>query len=545
MGRPLSAFVVLVAGVATAEIDATEAVRTYLRAVYPAAAASLAAASSERVEALFASLDYFYHCDAARLAAMSPPAACAPISKRFGAPKRAPPLPYLPPGAYFDAAAATTDERPSSVARGSFVRWRRLGFVSAGPQQPTRSLFSSVSSRIGPAPSWTNPAAVTRYAKYPLGLNASALGDFLRPRDPREGFFPGGSLRPSPKFAGLAEGDGVEVEQHGGADWVSSGLPAERGAVFGLFLNAWRGTGLFLNVGVPWVSRSKATAIVEMLREVEARGGGAIVAAVADGFGLGAETEALGGGADALAALLYTEKPPSSRVGGYRHVKGVFNLWRAAVRDGPTWLRPPRRVADFIAGPKSLALHWFAGIGSVGPYRRPCESGASCASSWASWDGLLMALACFLGVKTIVLDAAANDNGCFHEEIVDYDAPGGWAPIRDASLNGPRECLAPFSGGLGLPSPDALLAHWDAIGKFSLADPLNASAPARPCALLPVPRDPRLCRARGGAATFCYLACDGALSSAHATIAVDHAPPKRRRAPANWTFGDASLPPIP
>ena len=79
------------------------AVRTYLRAVYPAGRASIDAASDARVVALYESLDYFYDCGEARLGALSPRGACGPVAG-LSAPPRPP---YLPPGAYFSAADAT------------------------------------------------------------------------------------------------------------------------------------------------------------------------------------------------------------------------------------------------------------------------------------------------------------------------------------------------------------------------------------------------------------------------------------------------------
>ena len=87
------------------------AVRTYLRAVYPAGRASIDAASDARVVALYESLDYFYDCGETRLGALSPRGACGPVAG-LSAPPRPP---YLPPGAYFSAADATTDELSAEV----------------------------------------------------------------------------------------------------------------------------------------------------------------------------------------------------------------------------------------------------------------------------------------------------------------------------------------------------------------------------------------------------------------------------------------------
>ena len=42
-----------------------------------------------------------------------------------------------------------------------------------------------------------------------------------------------------------------------------------------------------------------------------------------------------------------------------------------------------------------------------------------------------MVLSCALGVKTLVLDAQPNDNGLFHEVLMDYDVPGAWPTLED------------------------------------------------------------------------------------------------------------------
>jgi hypothetical protein len=62
--------------------------------------------------------------------------------------------------------------------------------------------------------------------------------------------------------------------------------------------------------------------------------------------------------------------------------------------------------------------------------------------------------------------------------------------------------------------------------------------------LVAAPRDPRACRATAGGAAGarrCFLACEGAMSAAHAAVAVDHAAPRPAYARARWAFGDAVL----
>ena len=65
----------------------------------------------------------------------------------------------------------------------------------------------------------------------------------------------------------------VEVEQFGGADWVTSEFPTAKSAIPGLFCNVWRGSGTFLRVVAPFVSRSKGSAVADLLKEIGRRGG--------------------------------------------------------------------------------------------------------------------------------------------------------------------------------------------------------------------------------------------------------------------------------
>ena len=124
-------------------------------------------------------------------------------------------------------------------------------------------------------------------------------------------------------------------------------------------------------------------------------------------------------------------------------------------------------------------------------------------------------------MKTIVFDAAANDNGLFHEEVVDYDAPGGWPELPRASptLNDAATCLRPFRNGEAFPAPEDLESYWNATGKFQLRDPLGDGAP-RPCAVAPLPAD---CSTKGQGRQKkrgCYLACEDHASQAFAAIAM-------------------------
>ena len=117
------------------------------------------------------------------------------------------------------AAGSGTRRRPQ--ARGSFLRWRKLG-ENVEARRPGPGPLPTRGSRVGPAPSWTNPAALVEYALAPLGLDGS--GALARPAD----VF-GGQLT-LPPLKPIADGAFLEIENHGGASWVESGPPCSRRA---------------------------------------------------------------------------------------------------------------------------------------------------------------------------------------------------------------------------------------------------------------------------------------------------------------------------
>ena len=98
-------------------------------------------------------------------------------------------------------------------------------------------------------------------------------------------------------------------------------------------------------------------------------------------------------------------------MGGFRYLKEEWAAWRATVWDGGL-MADPAIIADLLERPESLGLHYLAGICGIGPYTdcstrlRPGGDGKAaarrreraCRRGWAAWDGLLMVLACFLGV---------------------------------------------------------------------------------------------------------------------------------------------------
>ena len=168
------------------------------------------------------------------------------------------------------------------------------------------------------------------------------------------------------------------------------------------------------------------------------------------------------------------------------------------------------------------------------------------ATPWRGIDGQLAALACLLGVRSIVLAAQPNDNGLPHTELVDYDWPLGWPalPRNGSALNAPASCLPPYGAHRALAEPGAIAAHWRRTRKLALRAPAlgvaderlrglggSDAAPSLPCDFsfgepiadytslawrarcqLPSPAAPSWARSD------CYLACRGAMSEAFSRV---------------------------
>ena len=467
----------------------SDAVRAYLRAVYP----HMRPHSNRTLRALYDSLDYVYAPSAAREGRLVP---------SRGVRGDAPPPPYLAAGWYYEASPA---RQARWVGGASRSRWPRPARYRA-PRASADGAFSTVGARFGPAPSWTSPLAVVRV---PFAL--AAADDGAAP--PREAL-----LRWRADDAAVAralaldDGSYAEVEQFGGARWARSGCPP----VCGTWANLWRGTGVFMRLSRPFASLTRTTALAEMVREVAARAGGEkALDAIAASAGYGAFYGAL------------RARSPSAGVGDAHAAALLRGDGCRCGRDGDA-----RPAYDGASDPAAYAASlrrgapedWCAAVCGTGPFydrkRRP----------WAAYDALLAALACLLGRRAVVLARSANDNGYFHQELVDFDVPaslGGWPDAPAGGLNG-LECLAPFFPD-GADDRDArLAAHWAATRKFATCDPTDPA----PCA-----RDPGPCRlgpdaatARDRCRTFaddpptadraCYVACAGALAEAHANVSI-------------------------
>jgi len=202
------------------------------------------------------------------------------------------------------------------------------------------------------------------------------------------------------RLLAVQDGDLLEVEQWGG--WAFDCPP-----ICGLWGNVWRGTGLAMRVSRPFASLSKITAVVSMLLAVGKRGGDAAVAELTTHFGLGNEVAASraryaeASAAEALAhALLTAQHPCEGADPGKKHRQQMERWLRLARRNSPAHV-----VRDILSigsddgewymgdAAQRLALHWTYAI---------CGVGAWHARGGLGWDGILAALACILGHRTVV-----------------------------------------------------------------------------------------------------------------------------------------------
>ena len=528
--------------------DAT-ALRDYLAAVYPAAAASVRAMAPARLRSLFRSLDYFYAgCDASRLAALRPPLPrCPPL--RAGA-ADAPLPPYVPAGAYYRAARAAPPAR--YFADASFDRHASpVALLRAPlPLHAAGSLLSSHGAKLGPAPSWTNPLALVRYPLYPAGLTHNGSKQLFGGAGPSFalGNASDDGARRVASLLRVRDGDSIEVEQWGG--WATAQCPP----ICGLWANVWRGTGVALRLSAPFASLSKGTAVAEMVLEVGRRSDAALRTLAAalhvDGAArdLAARHPAASFAACVAAAILQGH-PCEGALGG--EAGALVRPWiRRGARQSPDrFLEALLRLSHAPDGggraaAERFAVHWVYGI---------CGIGAARARTGLGWDGLVAALACVLGHQSVVLAASANDNGLLHQEVVDFELPEGlgWAARADGvGTNDVRHCVDdPF--GWAKDDEDAgdaavrrrrrqILAYYREARKFVLPAPRDpdgaaAAADGAPCELAfgPPGADPagapRACVVRGddeeappSADKACYASCAGSLSATHAAAALSH-----------------------
>lgn len=175
----------------------------------------------------------------------------------------------MPRGAYYriDAKSYTKPFNDASYFRHKAPLHLHDGNLS---REEIRSFHSNAGAKVGPAPSWTSPLALTRYPLFPIGIRLDANGEIAGQRPQRE--MGGGrtafdvqNVSRVQRLLSLKDGELIEVEQWGG--WVMSECPP----ICGLWGNIWKGTGLTMRVSKPFVALSKITAIVQMILNVGAR----------------------------------------------------------------------------------------------------------------------------------------------------------------------------------------------------------------------------------------------------------------------------------
>lgn len=542
-----------------------DAVREYFAQVYPAVQQVRGLDVPELLR-LFDRLDYFYSASGSAVSSLRPHVDMLRISELARVQ-----LPYLPPGAYYRATGHVPLDggRFNAIQWGSFERHQQPvevlpSLLPALYGKGVTHFHSSFGARVGPQPSWTSPLAIVRYVHYPSGLQTSheATSDAVQRRriirkaslnSDNSSYADVANRRKILILKQLRDGDGVEVELWGGLLGDDECPP-----ICGTWANIWQGTGVLLRVRRPFVSLSKATALVEMFATLGAR----------NATGLQELISALrahkhvnsicsrypsASAADCLAASMLSILP---KVGGHRDP--AFGMlaqqWEAfASRSRPQDV--VRYVLQLISSDgmpsppftaaQRFALHWTFGIMGKGrntPFWRSSPFGP---------DGLLAALACILGHQTVILAASANDNGLLHQELVDFELPEplGWpAPADKLQTNDVQWC---FTQPFGFVKADAqrgvraqslrrlqMLQYWRQTGKFRLPTQLNgtASQPTVPCDIafgreglndggageLNACRGPKIRVPRPVGGKTCYAWCNGTMSHILSQVSLAH-----------------------
>ena len=512
-------------------------IERYMTRVYPVDAARQAG-DAKQLKQAFEGLHYFY---APHRNILEP----ARDLKTDAAPR----LPYLPSGAWY-AAPRNYSRFTGWIASASAERWWRVSEEHQPPpfkRPPLRTVrhrtaarsssgrASTIGSRFGPAPSWTNPLALVKYP-FPLGG-----GDWTR----RE------LLKASLDTTLDVSSGYIEVEQFGGPRWAAPGAHVACPPVCGTWANVWRGTGVFLKLNRPLVAINRLAAVVELVTQVASKEGGKVVLEHfmrqsplltekvrllqraprfqdgrrrRHGAPLGeAVAAAAADGGGGLGCVCLREPPICS--------KNCFNATEYAYKyvrvDGAL-----RRlgVAGFLERVREgRGEDWCANVCGTGAYYHQQKA------PWAALDAMLVTLSCLVGYDAVVLTRSPNDNGLVHQELVDFDVPvalGGWGAPPLGKLNDWGKCKAPFSN-LPADADALLLEHWHATNKWALGD--VARKQFAPCVLGDPGGDAwtsRLGRdrCRGGKGRTrrrgadvdraCFLTCRGHVSEAHANVSL-------------------------
>ena len=236
--------------------------------------------------------------------------------------------------------------------------------------------------------------------------------------------------------------------------------------VCGLWANIWKGSGVAMRVRAPFASLNKATAVVEMIlelgRRVEVSGRPTRspprlaqpnnrLTQLAAALRIEKSASALcrkypeARFAACVAAQLLLDQPCEAAAGPIAHHVGSW--LRSAASTGPNellekLLQLGQGGGNATRASERFAIYWLFGI---------CGVGGPKARTGHGWDELLASLACMLGVQTLVLVASSNDNGLLHQELVDYELPGGlgWGAQKstypDDFLHNVGRCVAVFT----------------------------------------------------------------------------------------------------
>ena len=502
-----------------------DAVAAYMAGLYPVEGSKI------DVTEAFEALDYFY---APRRDVLAPP--------RTLDTTKTPNLPYLPAGVYYEAPPKR--RITGWIAGASQDRWwQDRTPLRRRPATKASGRASTVGSRFGPAPSWTNPLALVKYP-FPLATD---------PWSPqRAELLNAATEEATVQLRARVVSGYVEVEQFGGPRWTLSGCPP----VCGTWANVWRGTGVFLKVNRPLVAPNRLAAIVELIRLVGAATGGqkalAAFARQAPSFeakvrflraaprfgekngitrrrgrGVSLEDAVAAAAADAGAGRgcrCLRELPLCSRT-CFNATEYAYNY----VQVGK--YRSRLGIAGFLKRVREARPEdWCANVCGTGGYYQE--------QPMLGLDAMLATLSCLVGRDAVVLTRSSNDNGVMHQEVVDFDLPvslGGWGDPGPGALNEFTRCAAPFAA-MPQNADVLLLAHWKMTGKWALSDvaqktfeACDLANPGGGADAWTSPRGRDRCRGGRGrtrrhglvdADRACYTTCRGHVSAAHANVSL-------------------------
>ena len=184
--------------------------------------------------------------------------------------------------------------------------------------------------------------------------------------------------------------------------------------ICGMYGNLWRGTGLLMRVDHPFVSLNKGTAIVQMLMTLGARNATALAdlarkIKVATLVKACLATHANATAAECFVSSIMRHAPCPASDHAHDVLAPAMDSWLAHAAQ-----LPPQSLARELLSlgnarargdaAKRFAVYWAYGICGIGSLRALTQR-------VVGWDGMVAALACILGHRTIIYSASSNDNG--------------------------------------------------------------------------------------------------------------------------------------